>query len=66
VRLAHILKKPPKNIPKMGPTPVRIAITNKSHIVPDNPVQSYINYYIAEKLHNIKDTERFYKILHLG
>jgi len=66
VRLAHILKNPPKNIPKMGPTPMRIAITDKTHVVPGNPVQSYINYYIAEKLHNIKDTERFYKILQLG
>jgi len=65
-RLGKVLATPPKNISKMGPTPMRIAITDKTHVVTGNPVQSYINYYIAEKLHNQKDTERFYNILQLG
>lgn len=65
-RLRDVFRTPPKRIPKMGPTPMRVAITDRSHIVPGNPVQSYINYYIAEKLNNEKDTSRFYKILNLG
>lgn len=64
--LRDVFKNPPKNIPKMGPTPMRVAITDRTHVVPNDPVQSYINYYIAEKLNNPKDTERFYKILDLA
>lgn len=64
--LRDIFKNPPKNIPKMGPTPMRIAITDRRHHVPNNPVQSYLNYYIAEKLKNEKDSNRFYKILNLA
>jgi len=33
--------------------------------VPNNPLQSYRNYYVGEKLNTPKDTERYYRVLGL-
>jgi hypothetical protein len=55
---------PPKNIPQVNTaTPIRIAITNKNHIVENDGVKSYRNYYIAEKLSLETDIIRFHKVL---
>lgn len=56
---------PPKNIPWVDATPMRCAITDKSHIVMGDAVASYRNYYIAEKLKNADDTARFKKVLNV-
>ena len=44
-------------------TPMRVAITNKSHVIEDNAIQSYRNYYIAEKLREEYDIIRFRNII---
>jgi hypothetical protein len=48
-------------------TPMRIAITDTKHHVPNNPIASYRNYYIAEKLKldstTPDDIKRFYEVL---
>jgi hypothetical protein len=63
--LAGILKNPPKNIPNTRRTPMLIAITDTRWHVPNDPLQSYRNYYVGEKLNTPKDTERYYRILGL-
>jgi len=63
--LAGILKNPPKNIPDIHQTPMLVAITDTQWHVPNNPLQSYRNYYVGEKLKTLKDTERYYRVLNL-
>jgi hypothetical protein len=63
--LSGLLSNPPKNIPHIGPTSMLVAITDTKWHVPNNPLQSYRNYYIGEKLKTPKDTERYYKVLGL-
>jgi len=63
---------PPLNIPTKNfkRTPMRVAITNLSHVVKDDAITSYRNYYIAEKLKlgstTQDDIKRFYKTLDLS
>lgn len=63
---------PPLNIPhnNFKKTPMRIAITNKAHVVDNDAIASYRNYYIAEKLKldstTQDDIKRFYKTLDLS
>lgn len=59
---------PPKNIKDDWTcSPMRIAITDTRHHVPNNPIASYRNYYIAEKLKlgstTDDDIKRFYETL---
>lgn len=59
--LSHILINPPKNIPVAD-------FTQPPQAMPDiyktnNSVRSYRIYYITEKLHNDKDSKRFYRVL---
>lgn len=63
--LAGILKNPPKNIPIGRRTPMLVAITDTQWHVADNPLQSYRNYYVGEKLKTPEDTERYYRVLGL-
>ena len=63
--LAGLLKNPPKNIPDIPQTAMLVAITDIRWHVADNPLQSYRNYYVGEKLNTPKDTERYYKVLGL-
>jgi hypothetical protein len=63
--LAGLLKTPPKNIPDISQTPMLVAITDTQWHVPNNPLQSYRNYYVGEKLKTPKDTERYYRVLGL-
>jgi hypothetical protein len=62
---------PPLNIPlnNFKKTPMRVAITNLSHVVKDDAITSYRNYYINEKLKldstTNDDIKRFYKTLDL-
>lgn len=65
-KVAMSLKYPPINIKNdFNTTPIKMAITNKNHIVSNNGVLSYRNYYIAEKLKLDSDKKRFYKTLDL-
>lgn len=57
------LYAPPLNIPRIASTPMRCAITNKEYMVKGDAVASYRNYYVAEKLKNAEDIERFKKVL---
>lgn len=63
--LSGLLANPPKNIPQVGLTPMLVAITDTKWHVPNNPLQSYRNYYVGEKLNTPKDTKRYYKVLGL-
>lgn len=63
--LAALLKNPPKNIPDTKLTPMLVAITDTQWHVPNDPLQSYRNYYVGEKLKTTKDTERYYRVLGL-
>ena len=65
IKLRSLLQHPPKNIPAIPMTPVRVAITDKQWHVPNDPVQSYRNYYVGEKLHLDVDKNRYYNILNL-
>lgn len=64
-KLADVLSIPPKNIPAIPMTPVKLAITNRDYIVENRPVSSYRNYYEAEKLLTPEDIERYYRVLKL-
>jgi hypothetical protein len=58
------LKNPPIHMANnFNLTPMRVAITNKAHVVDGDPIQSYRNYYIAEKLKDEYDIMRFRTIL---
>jgi hypothetical protein len=63
--LADMLATAPKNIANIPQTPMLVAITNKQWHVPNNPLQSYRNYYVGEKLKTPKDIERYYRVLGL-
>jgi hypothetical protein len=63
IKLQELLKNPPANIPKVPATPIRVAITDKQWHVPNNPVQSYRNYYVGEKLKLQDDITRYYHII---
>jgi hypothetical protein len=63
--LSGLLSKVPTNIARIGLTPMLVAITDTQWHVPNNPLQSYRNYYVGEKLKTPKDTERYYKVLGL-
>jgi hypothetical protein len=63
--LSGLLSKVPANIPRIGLTPMLVAITDTQWHVPNNPLQSYRNYYVGEKLKTPKDTDRYYKVLGL-
>jgi hypothetical protein len=63
--LSGLLSKAPNNIPKIKRTPMLVAITDTQWHVPNNPLQSYRNYYVGEKLKTPKDTDRYYKVLGL-
>lgn len=64
-KLRDLLQTPPQNIPNVPPTPVKVAITDLQWHVDDNPIQSYRNYYIGEKLHLDVDKKRFYSVLQI-
>lgn len=49
--LNKILADPPENICDTQQTPLRLAITDSACIIPDNPVESYRNYYRTHKRH---------------
>jgi hypothetical protein len=63
--LSGLLSKVPANIPRIGLTPMLVAITDTQWHVPNNALQSYRNYYVGEKLKTPKDTDRYYKVLGL-
>jgi len=63
--LSGLLSKAPNNIPNIRRTPMLVAITDTQWHVPNNPLQSYRNYYVGEKLNTPKDTERYYRVLSL-
>ena len=62
-KLQELLKNPPINIPRVPATPIKVAITNTIWHVPNNPVQSYRNYYIGEKLKLQNDITRYHNII---
>jgi hypothetical protein len=57
------LRALPKNIPNTNATPIKCAITNTAHIIQGNPIQSYRNYYLSEKLKTEKDKNRYLTII---
>lgn len=57
------LSQPPTNIPRVGATPVRIAITD-TQWHRECPVQSYRAYYVGEKLKTPQDFARFSEVLY--
>jgi hypothetical protein len=63
--LSGLLSKAPNKIPHIRRTPMLVAITDTQWHVPNNPLQSYRNYYVGEKLKTPKDTDRYYKVLGL-
>jgi hypothetical protein len=63
--LSAVLATSPAKIPKVPATPMLVAITDTKWHVPNNPLQSYRNYYVGEKLKTDKDTARYYEILQL-
>lgn len=64
-KLRQLLSHFPNNIPDVPMTPVKVAITNTKWHVPNDPIKSYRNYYIGEKLHLDSDKKRFYSVLNL-
>lgn len=57
----------PRKIPfDLNQTPIKMAITNKDHITPDDGVKSYRTYYLAEKIKSDTDLHRFKKVLDLS
>lgn len=63
-KVIMLLKNPPVNMVKdFNVTPMRVAITNKAHVVNGNAIESYRNYYVAEKLKEEYDIIRFRNIL---
>lgn len=62
-KLQELLKNPPVNIPKVPATPIKVAITNTIWHVKNNPVQSYRNYYVGEKLKLQNDITRYHSII---
>ena len=59
-RLGDMLKNPPKNIPDIGLTPLRVAMADQ-YIVSDDPkkfVENYRNYYNNGKVHLLRWTDR--------
>ena len=60
-KLAKYLIDPPKNIKNIGKTPIKMAVPEEYRFA--NPIDSYRNYYISEKLKTQKDKDRFYKVL---
>lgn len=65
VKLERILANAPINIPRVPATPVRLAISDVTHHVPNDPIKSYRNYYVAEKLKTNEDISRFNEIFML-
>jgi hypothetical protein len=61
--LKDILKNLPNNISKGELTPMKIAISDERYHEKNNPIQSYRNYYIGEKLKTEKDKLRYYEII---
>jgi hypothetical protein len=62
-KLEQLLSNPPLNIPKVPATPIRVAITNTVWHVKNNPVQSYRNYYMGEKLKLQDDITRYHYVI---
>jgi len=60
--LAFILAQPPRHIPNVKQTPIRVAITNKQWHRPD-PVESYRLYYKEEKLNTPEDWQRYNQVI---
>jgi hypothetical protein len=60
--LRFLLASPPKNIPHISQTPVRIAITNSAWHK-STPVESYRAYYINEKINTAEDLKRYESII---
>ena len=61
--LSEYLSQLPANIPHIGPTPVKLAITDKKWHR-DCPVASYRAYYVGEKLKTPQDFTRFSEVLY--
>lgn len=61
-KLSYVLKTPPVNIPSVGFVQPPCAMPDQ-YKVNDNSVQSYRNYYIAEKIKTNEDEERFNSFL---
>lgn len=54
----------PKNInSSLNKTPMRIAITNTAHHIPNDAIASYRKYYTAEKLRLDADIKRYMEVL---
>jgi hypothetical protein len=63
-KVFETLRRPPKRIQMtMTTTPIKLAITDTKHIVAGKPIQSYRNYYVAEKLKTEEDKIRYFKVL---
>jgi hypothetical protein len=63
--LGDVLAKPPTKLSQIAITPMLVAITDTNWHVENNPLQSYRNYYVGEKLKTDKDTARYYEVLQL-
>jgi hypothetical protein len=62
-KLGHTLKRYPDNLRKRGFTHPALAIPDQYKV--DSYVQSYRNYYEAEKLKNPEDIQRYKEVLGL-
>jgi hypothetical protein len=62
-KLESLLSHPPMQIPKTIATPIKVAISDTKWHVKHNPIQSYRNYYVGEKLKLDVDIIRYNKII---
>ena len=60
-KLKDTLKNSPKNIPSIGLTKAALAMPEQYRV--DDPVQSYRNYYEAEKIKEDKDLKRYMSLI---
>jgi len=60
--LRFLLASPPKNIPHIDKTPVRVAITN-TEWHKKTPVESYRTYYLNEKINTNEDLQRYKEVI---
>jgi hypothetical protein len=63
-KLGHILRRYPESMKKKKFTPPALAMPEEYKVEGD-PVQSYRNYYEAEKLKNPEDIQRYKEVLGL-
>jgi hypothetical protein len=63
LKFSQSLKEKPVNLQDIGLTPFKLAISNQDYIVPSDSIQSYRNYYEAEKLFTEEDKKRYYTVI---